>query len=956
MAAPNNDNQESVLEEAVRRFLEVKSQGQGRDIDEFAVQYAELGDQIRKRVRNLREIDTLFDSLIQAEARDFNVSLAESDLSGRKIGGFEIVEVIDRGGMGVVYLARDTKLDRSVAIKSLPPNLTGDVKARTRLKREAKLLASLNHPNIGAIYDIVEWEDGSGYLILEYVPGETLAQCLAREPLKLEQAFSIGRQIAEAVSAAHENGVIHRDLKPSNVKITPDGQVKVLDFGLAKVIDRDGQTGDVTATEPGHIMGTPAYMSPEQASGKSLDQRTDIWSFGCVMYQMLTGQRPFEGETATEILAQIIKCEPDWEVLSQDVPPNICTLLHRCLEKTPDHRQASMAEVCTELSNTWNTTTAISFARSRLMSRLKIVAAVTLIVLTLSMISVRVVHRSSIPSRPKTVRLIVLPFEPQGSEEWKWFADGVTDEVTTRLAGLHSLSVTAPQTAIQCKRMDKTPPQMADELDIDYVLEGTIQFERPSDPNSLGRIRLRLIRATDQTQAWVDTYPIDMNENTLRMQTTMAEEVAQALDIRLLGPERRALQVLSTESVEAWKYYSRGNAYYSRGYQDEANVKGEIAMLRKAIECDHTFALAHAKLSKAHSGMYKFRHDRTQKRLEMALGEAYEALQLDPQLPEAHWALGWYYYWGLSDAKSALEHFGTAREKQPSNPEFLRAIAYAQRYSGQFDQALTSIKQAYELDPWFPPAVPEVGHMHFLVRQYQEAEPFFGRALELDPNSANSYLWQAQMYLTWKGSTEDARAVLEQALRNLEPAQQRLIFRLLVNVDIYDKDCQTALDRLDSFVDPARMYVEDALIYARIHGYMDDRTSEKTYYESALNIIETILSRTRGMPTDTYMRSSLDSCLGMAYAGLDRREEAIRAGRSALELLQPKSEVWPSIERREDLARIYVMVGKADLAIDTIEHLLENPGKLSVPLLNIDPAWDPLRVHPRFKKLLRPAE
>jgi serine/threonine protein kinase len=290
MAGPISDNQEHILREAVRQFIDTKLQGRKPDIDEFVKQYPELEHRIRQKIRNLQKIDTLFDSLVQADESDFEdeVAVIRDELIGRKLGGFEIVEVIGRGGMGVVYLARDTKLDRSVAIKSIPPKLADDSTARMRFHREAKLLASLNHPNIAVIHDIVEQEEDTGYLVLEYVPGETLAQRIARKPLELQEALSIGQQIAEAVAAAHENGVVHRDLKPSNIKITPDDRVKVLDFGLAKSASGESAGQDITVTQIGSVIGTPAYMSPEQLRVNPTDRRTDVWSFGCVLYEMLT--------------------------------------------------------------------------------------------------------------------------------------------------------------------------------------------------------------------------------------------------------------------------------------------------------------------------------------------------------------------------------------------------------------------------------------------------------------------------------------------------------------------------------------------------------------------------------------------------------------------------------------------------------------------------------------------
>jgi serine/threonine-protein kinase len=354
MAGFTDNNQNRIIEEAVQQFVDAQLQGRQPDIDEFVKRYPEFEDQLRKRIGKLRKLDTLFSSLVQVDENDFDATAIGPDLAGQKIGSFEIGEMIGRGGMGVVYLARDTKLDRSVAIKSMPVELAGDSTARIRFMREAKLLASLNHPNIAVIHEIIEQDAGSGYLVLEYIPGQTLTERIAHKPLKLEDALSIGGQIAEALLEAYENGVTHRDLKPGNIKITPEGRVKVLDFGLAKASATQGEKVDKTITQPGRIVGTPAYMSPEQARGTPTDHRTDIWSFGCVMYEMLTGHLPFEGETATDTVARVLEREPDWQALPQQIPVNIRVMLRRCLEKKPRQRLQHIGDAVIEINETLN--------------------------------------------------------------------------------------------------------------------------------------------------------------------------------------------------------------------------------------------------------------------------------------------------------------------------------------------------------------------------------------------------------------------------------------------------------------------------------------------------------------------------------------------------------------------------------------------------------------------------
>jgi serine/threonine protein kinase len=385
----NGDNRDESIEEAVQKFVHELSEGHAPEIDEFVKQYPGLEQQLRKRIRNLHKIDTLFESLFQADKSDFKDVQTGHKLIGRKIGSFDIVKVIGSGAMGVVYLANDTKLDRSVAIKTIPDKLAQDSAARMRFQREAKILASLNHPNIAVIHDIIEPEQDTGYLVLEYVPGQTLAQRIAHKPLKLQEALSIGRQIAEAVAAAHEKGIVHRDLKPGNIKLTPEGRVKVLDFGLAKPKSEKDAGQDITVTQVGSIIGTPAYMSPEQIRGGSTNSRNDIWSFGCILYEMLTGKRPFEGKTVSDTVAHTLERQPDWQALPKQIPANIKLLIRRCLEKDPRRRLQHMGDAALEIDETLNlpaiappaTDTTLQISQSTSIKRLKIIGAICLFLL-----------------------------------------------------------------------------------------------------------------------------------------------------------------------------------------------------------------------------------------------------------------------------------------------------------------------------------------------------------------------------------------------------------------------------------------------------------------------------------------------------------------------------------------------------------------------------------------------
>ncbi len=882
---------------------------------------------------------------------------------GSQIGRFRIEQELGRGGMGVVYLAQDTNLGRPVAIKSLPPEIAGNTELLSRLKREAKILASLNHPNIATIYEEFQ-EERISYLVLEYIAGDTLADRLRRGPLALEEALSVGLQVAEALSAAHNQNVVHRDLKPGNIKITPEGKVKVLDFGLAKATGSQYPALQSTTTEPGKIFGTPLYMSPEQTRGNPVDHRSDIWSFGCVLYEMLTGKVPFKGETSPDTLANILNKEPNWQVLPQTTPANVHVLLRRCLEKNPRSRLQHIGDAVIEIRETisppstappMTCPTLVSLepdvAAKKRLRRIAMIIGATIIVAAAGIAVWFINKKLALPSS-KEIRLVVLPFENLGPSDDEYFAVGITDAITARLATIHGLGVISRQSAMQYKKREKSVQQIANELRVDYILEGTVQRERPADPNSRIRIIPQLIKASNDTHLWAQAYDNDMSE-VFRIQSDLAEQVAQALDITLVERERQALQSRPTENMEAYDYYLRGNEYGRRS-ELENNFKIAIQMYERAVELDPKFALAYAHLAKSHANMYWYYYDRTEQRLAMAKKAVDKALQLASDSPETHFALGHYYYHGQSDWDRALEEFAIARKNLPNDSDLLSFIGYVQRRQGKFEEALDNINRASELDPLSNIKASELGETFELMRNYPEAMRYYNRAISLAPDVMDVYDSKAGLYLLWEGNKEKARMVIEQAAQNIGSfGEQPFLVLMSVRLNVFDGKYQEALAQLSSCKVEAFssqfVFIPKAQVYAQINGLMGNKEVERAQYESAASIPET---RIQQEPNDARFHSAL----GIAYAGLGRKQDAIREGRLAVKILPVNKDAMRGFHRAKDLAQIYVMVGEFDAAIDQLEFLLSIPGGLSVPLLRIEPVWAPLREHPRFKKLLEAKE
>ncbi len=731
MAGPVNDKQENVIEEAVRQFVDAKWQGQEHDIDEFVRQYPGLERQIRQRIQDVQKIDTLFDSLVQANESDFEVAEAGHDLVGQKVGSFEIVEMIGRGGMGVVYLARDTKLDRSVAVKSIPPKMADDSTTRTRFRREAKLLASLNHPNIGAIHDIIEQDTGAGYLILEYVPGQTLAQRIACEPLKLEEAFSIGQQIAEAVSAAHEKGVVHRDLKPGNIKITPEGKVKVLDFGLAKATSSKDKNKGTAITQPGRVIGTPAYMSPEQTRGNPVDHRSDIWSFACILYEMLTGHSPFESDTATDTLARIIEREPDWQALPQETPANISVLLRRCLEKDPSRRLQHIKDAAIEIRETLNLPATATAARpaAPVRTRWRWAMAIGLVVGAIVVglnIGRWLEQLMGGPGPGRIKSLAVLPLvNLTGDPEQEYFADGMTEALIANLGKIGALQVRSRTSIMQYKDVKKPLSEIARELNVDVVVEGSVMrvAERV-------RITAQLIHAPTDTHLWVDSYERDLRD-ILTLLSEVARTIARQIEITVTPDQEARLAARHPVNPEMYVAYLKGMFHLNK-MTPEGTEKG-LDYLRQAIEKDPEDPLAYGGLALGYAAS-AHAPGAPPDAFTRAEAAALKALELDDTLAEAHAALAQiklYRDWDWEAAGQALQR---ALKLNPSLTLTRAQYSYYLLLFGRTDEALAELRRVQEVDPLVPLWPAWQGWQYWWAGQYEEAINEARKSLELNPD------------------------------------------------------------------------------------------------------------------------------------------------------------------------------------------------------------------------------
>ena len=653
-------------------------------------------------------------------------------IPGVRFGPYEVIDLLGTGGMGEVYRARDTRLERQVAIKVLPERFTLDPGRTARFEREAKLLAQLNHPNIAQIFGL-EGEGNTRGLVMELVDGPTLAERMAGRDLKIEEAVSVARQMADALEEAHEKGIVHRDLKPQNLKVTPGGRLKVLDFGLAKALDSRVELGLMTTitremTESGAIVGTPAYMSPEQARGGEVDRRADIWAFGVILYEMLSGTRLFSEPTFAETLAAVLHKDIDLDRPLAEASDSLRTLVRRCLERDPKRRLRDIGEARVTLEN-------------------------------LAPLPAGVATPSGTRQLPSVA---VLPFSSLSTDpENEYFVDGITEDVIAHLAKVKSLSVISRTSVMKLKQAEKSLEEIAATLGVQTLLEGSVR-------RSGKRVRIvaQLVDPKSGKNLWADTYDRQLDD-IFAIQTDVALNIASALRAELTADEHARIGQPPTRDLEAYQLYLQGRhqhmTYNREGFSQS------ITFFERALTLDPGFVpaltgMGHAYAELGISGFIGLVPLECFAKAQEAIDRA---LSLDNRLGEAHGIKGLLLFVRDFNWKGAEAEFRLALELSPGSVDIHDHFGWLCSAQARFDEAIAHVRRAREIDPLTVRS--DLANELLRAGRLKEALVEAKRAVDVDPEFPRTHTIYGWCCLA-VGRTEEGIASLERAVAVSEGA------------------------------------------------------------------------------------------------------------------------------------------------------------------------------------------
>ena len=921
-----------------------------------------------------REVDSLLTSHERAEnfievpafkaAPEFVPNEEADALIGKLIGHYRIESLIGVGGMGEVYLARDERLGRKAALKLLPHNLTRDEAQLSRFKNEARTASALNHPNILTVYEIGA-EGDVQFIATEFIEGTTLRAALASGRMSTHMALEIGVQVGSALAAAHDAGVVHRDIKPENIMLRPDGYAKVLDFGIAKLTEQRRPSDDhkvlttaLLQTRPGLVLGTARYMSPEQARGQKVDARSDIWSLGVVLYEMLAGSPPFEGETPSDCIAAILTAEPaPLSNVSPDVPAELESILKKALEKLTDERYQTIKEMLDELRTVKAKVEAGSLSlqtRSARdynpVKRPKRGLLVTLVAAGLAAVAIACFFFFGAPrSSANEKSIAVLPFENLSEDKSNaYFADGIQDEILTRLSKIADLKVISRTSTQRYKKTHQKLSEIAKQLGVANLLEGSVQ-----KTNDQVRVNVQLIRAANDSHLWAETFDRKLTD-IFSVESDVAKAIADQLRAKLTGQEEEVIAAKPTNDPQAYDAYLRGLAYTVKTGNSPANTLGAQKYLKEAVRLDPKFALAWALLSYVDALGYLTLTLQPTEALRDETGQAAEtALALQPNLGEAILAKGYYYYACLKDYDAAVRYFEQARQFLPNSSQIPESLAYVARRRGQWEQSESYFNEAERLDPRNASLLTQHAQSYMIVRRFPEALRKFDQVLDVIPDDVDTLAQQAGIAQA-QGDLMRAGALLAP----LNPsADDTGALEIQVYQAILERRPAEMIARLNEILanpDPALGYNNGELRFWL--GWAQDVGGDHAAAQQSWRQARTELEPFLKEQPDNYV---LIGDLALVAMGLRDKAAAFALSEQAMKVLPLEKDAVDGPAPIEVFARVAAQLGEPERAITALQKLLSIPSEgalasrvpLTPALLRLDPMFDPLRNDQRFQKL-----
>ncbi len=837
--------------------------------------------------------------------------------------------------MATVYLARDLQHDRPVALKVLHPELAASLGAE-RFQREIRLAANLQHPHILGVHDS---GDAGGYLwfTMPFVDGESLRDRISREKqLPITEAVRICREAALALDYAQRQGVIHRDIKPDNILLI-DGQAMVADFGIAR-----GQGAGESLTQTGMAIGTPGYMSPEQASGEaSVDARTDIYALACVLYEMLAGEPPFSGPNAQAVIMRVMTETPrPITSVRQVVSPALTAAVARAMSKSPADRPKTAGEFAKQLETAVTAeyipgTARPTKSKGRRFAELAVAAA---IVLALAIAGV--LWRKDTASA-SVRRIAVLPFENEGAAGDEYFADGMTDEVRSRLASINGLQVTARASSSQYKKTAKTPKDIGKELSVQYLLTGTVRWSKENGVNRV-RVTPELIEVSNQASKWTQAYDTVLS-NVFDVQSTIASRVAQALNVALAPPEAARIAQRPTTSLDAYDEFLKGEQITQSLGTSDAIVLGKgLDHYARAVALDSNFLQAWSQMARAAS--VSGGSGPTKELVEQARMAAEKAVALAPDRSEARLAMGSYLLNIKLDYEGARQQYLEGLKRDPNNVELLGGLGGVEGVLGKFEDRLAHYKLAETLDPRSISAARRLAAANHDLRRYPDELMAWDHALALAPENLAIIQGKAFCFLSM-GTLDSVHALVDQKLKTIDTTA------LLVRFAVYQETMWTLPPELWPKI--TTLSVKDfgndkghwGLKLGHTYRLLGDSVHARAFGDTAVAAFEAQLK-------DFPERAQLHELRGRALALAGRSKEAIEEADQSLKLRETTLDASIRPYVHFQVARILIQSGDYDRAMDLLEPLLKTYASDVTPAyLRIDPTFKPLYGNARFDRM-----